>query len=438
MAGEAGPNRDHLVNTQLQTLRTNWSRNLVYGGDRLVVPSTVAEAQEAVRSARKVRALGSRHCFNDIADTTGTHVWLGRLNRILSLDKANRQVTVEAGIRYGELGPYLHEQGYALHNTASLPHISVAGAVATATHGSGALGNLATAVAGIEFIAAAGDLAVLSREKDRASFPGAVVHLGAIGVVTKLVLDLQPAFAVRQDVFQELPVSMLQKHFDEIMSSGYSVSVFTDWQGDTAKQVWIKSVVKSGEKFGAKDWFFGARPATKNLHPLESLDAVNCTDQMGVVGPSYDRLPHFRMGFTPATGDELQVEYFVPAVRAAEAIGALQRCSGLLAPLLLMGEIRTIAADDLWMSPCYATPCVAFHFSCKPDWPALKALLPHLEEALAPFDPRPHWGKLFTLPPEAFLSRYPKLAEFRALLGAYDPNGKFRNAFVSRNVFGAS
>ena len=415
--------------------RTNWAGNLTYGAERLVVPATVEEAQEAVRAADKVAVVGSRHCFNDIADTTGTHISLERLNRVLNLDKAKSQVVVEGGIRYGEIGPFLHEQGYALHNTASLPHISIAGACATATHGSGALGNLAVAVAGIEFIDGEGDLVTLSREADGDSFAGAVVNLGALGVVTRLTLDLQPAFHIRQDVFRELPLAALETHFDEIMSSAYSVSMFTAWQADTIEQVWLKSVVEPGSTSAARDSLFGAWPARENMHPIAGLDAVNCTQQMGVVGPAYDRLPHFRMGFTPASGDELQVEYFVPREHAVAAIRTLRRHRDRLAPLLLVGEIRTVAADELWMSPCYRTACVAFHFSFKQDWPALQALLPGLEEALAPFQPRPHWGKMFTMPPHKIRALYPRLADFKALLHAHDPRGKFRNAFVERNIF---
>ena len=415
--------------------RTNWAGNLVYGADRFLLPSTVEEAREAVRAADKVGVVGSRHCFNDIADTTGTHISLERLNRVLILDKAKSRVVVEGGIRCGEFGPSLHEQGYALHNTASLPHISIAGACATATHGSGRLGNLAVAFAGIEFIDGDGDLVTLSREADGDTFAGAVVNLGALGVVTKLTLDLQPAFHLRQDVFRELPLAALEAHFDEIMSSAYSVSVFTAWQADTIEQVWLKSVVEPGSTFLARDSLFGAWPAVKNLHPISGLDAVNCTEQMGVVGPAYDRLPHFRMGFTPASGDELQVEYFVPREYAVAAIRTLRRHRDRLTALLLMGEIRTVAADDLWMSPCYQTPCVAFHFSFKRDWPALKVLLPALEEALAPFQPRPHWGKMFTMPPDKIRAHYPRLADFKALLRAHDPRGKFRNAFVERNIF---
>ena len=305
--------------------RTNWAGNLTYRADRFVVPASVEEAQEAVRAADKVRVVGSRHSFNDIADTTGTHLSLERLNRVLLLDAAKRQVIVEGGIRYGEIGPYLHERGYALHNTASLPHISIAGACATATHGSGALGNLAVAVAGMEFIDGKGDLVTLSRDKDGDMLAGAVVNLGALGVVTKLTLDLQPAFHIRQDVFRDLPLAELENHFDEIMSSGYSVSIFTAWQSDTIEQVWIKSTVEPGAAFTARGSLFGARPAAENMHPIAGLDAVNCTEQMGVVGPAYDRLPHFRMGFTPASGDELQVEYFVPM---QHAVGCDPRACG--------------------------------------------------------------------------------------------------------------
>ncbi len=414
--------------------RANWAGNIVYGADRFVVPDSVEEAQDAVRAARKVRVLGSRHCFNDIADTVGTHISLERLSRVLVLDKTRNQVTVEGGIRYGELGPYLHQQGYALHNMASLPHISVAGACATATHGSGALGNLAVAVAAIEFINADGELVTLSRDANGDTFPGAVVNLGALGVVTRLTLDLQPAFHLRQDVFLGLPLKALESHFDAIMSGGYSVSVFTAWQTDEIEQVWVKSAIAPGATLAVPDSLFGARPATAKMHPIAGVDPVNCTDQLGHPGPAHDRLPHFRMGFTPASGDELQVEYFVPRGQAVTAIRILRRFGTRLADLLLMGEIRTIAADDLWMSPCYRTPCVAFHFSFKQDWPALQALLPDLEQALAPCEPRPHWGKLFTIAPAKFRSLYPRMADFRALLDRHDPAGKFQNAFVARNI----
>jgi xylitol oxidase len=415
--------------------QTNWAGNLAYGADRLLQPSTIADVQAAVNASEKVRVIGSRHCFNNIADTMGTLLSLERLNRVGFLDSERSQATVEGGARYGEVGPYLHDSGYALHNTASLPHISIAGACATATHGSGKLGNLAVAVAGVELVDGRGEVVTLSREADGDTFSGVAVNLGALGVVTKLTLDLRPAFHVRQDVFCELPLSALETHFEEIMSSGYSVSVFTAWQTDVAEQVWVKSAVDLESSFTRSASLFGARPAIVKMHPIASQDPINCTEQLGVAGPSYDRLPHFRMGFTPASGNELQVEYFVPREYATKAIRVLRSNRDRLAELLLMGEIRTIAADDLWMSPCFQTPCVAFHFSFKQDWPALRMILPGLEEALAPFHPRPHWGKMFTMSPDKIQACYPRLDDFRSLQREHDPYGKFVNAFVERYIF---
>jgi xylitol oxidase len=412
--------------------RRNWAGNLAYSAERLVAPETLAEAQEIIRSSPKVRVVGSRHCFNDIADTQGTQISLERLNRILSIDDLKRRVTVEGGIRYGEVGPFLHERGYSLHNLASLPHISIAGACATASHGSGALGNLAVAITEIELIDGQGDLRVLSRERDGEVFLGAVVNLGALGVVSKLTLDLQPAFYVRQDVFRELPMAALEDNFEEIMGSGYSVSVFTSWQRDVAEQVWIKSAVAPMVQSSPPESFFGAVAAIETMHPIGGLDAVNCTEQMGIEGPAYDRLPHFRMGFTPASGEELQVEYFVPKEYAVEAIRVMRRHGSRLADVLLMGEIRTIGADDLWLSPCYETSCVTFHFSLKKEWSTLRSILPGIEEALKPLHPRPHWGKLFTMDPRKVKAVYPRLKDFERLQKAQDPNGKFRNAFVER------
>ena len=411
---------------------TNWAGNLAYHAAVVVAPKTIAEAQESVRAAPKLRALGSRHCFNDIADTPGTQLSLEKL-RGISVDKAGSTVTVEGGVRYDDLCPALHAHGYALHNLASLPHISIAGAAATSTHGSGALGSLATAITAIEFINAKGDLVTLSRENDGDTFAGAVVNLGALGVVTNVTLAIEPAFTVRQDVYEDLPVAAAAEHFDEIMSAGYSVSYFTDWRGDTVNQVWIKT---RGDTFAAPPSFFGARPATKKLHPIAALDATNCTDQMGKPGSWFERLPHFNIGSVPAGGSELQVEYFVPREHAPAAVRLLSGWGERLAPVLMISEVRTIAADDLWMSPFYKEPCVAFHFSFEKDWPAVRPLLVGMEEALAPFRPRPHWGKLFAMPPSAIQRRYQRLPDFRDLCATYDPGGKFRNKYVETYVFG--
>ena len=416
----------------------NWAGNYTYRAARLHAPETVDQLQDLVARCRTLRVLGTRHSFNDIADSPEDLISLRHFDRVVALDRERRTVTVEGGVRYGDLCRYLHGEGYALHNLASLPHISIAGACATATHGSGdGNGNLATAVAAMEVITADGEVITLSRDHDSDQFHGAVVGLGGLGVVTKLTLDIEPAFTMRQNVYQDLPLERLENHFDQITSSAYSVSLFTDWRSATIDQIWLKRRVTDDAPFEAEPEFLGATRASRPLHPIPIMSAVNCTEQMGVAGPWHERLPHFRMEFTPSVGEELQSEYLVPRQHAFAAFNAIDRLRDHVAPLLLISEIRTIAADDLWMSQCYKQPCVGIHFTWKKDWPAVRELLPSIEEALAPFDARPHWGKLFTMLPSRLQSLYERLPDFQRLLQTYDPHGKFRNAFLDRYIFGA-
>jgi xylitol oxidase len=418
--------------------QSNWAGNYTYSAARLHHPETVEQVQELVIRSSKLRALGTRHSFNGIADSAEDLVSLAHLDRIVALDRARRTVTAEAGARYGQLGEYLHHEGYALPNMASLPHISLAGACATATHGSGdGNGNLATAVAAIELVTAGGEVVVLSREQHGEQFQGMVVGLGGLGVITKLTLDIIPTFAMRQDVYENLPWTQLEEHFDDIVSSAYSVSLFTDWQNERVNQVWLKRRVTDDAATALAPAFFEATLAPTDRHPIVAISAESCTAQMGIPGPCYERLPHFRMDFTPSSGEELQTEYFVPRQDAVAALGAIARLREQLAPLLLISEVRTIAADTLWMSPCYRQACVAIHFTWKQDWPAVRELLPTIEEQLAPFNARPHWGKLFTIPPTRLRSLYEKLPDFQDLLRSYDPQGKFRNAFLDTYIFGA-
>jgi alditol oxidase len=414
----------------------NWAGNLDYSTDRLYASTSLEQVRDYVKKESKLKVLGTRHCFNNIADSKDGFLSLKPMDTVIALDPAKHTVTVGAGITYGQLCPYLDSNGFALHNLASLPHISVAGACTTATHGSGEKnGNLATAASGLEMVTASGDVVNLSRERDRGTFPGAVVGLGALGVITKVTLDIQPTFVMRQYVYENLPLIQLKDHFDAIESSAYSVSLFTDWQKQRINEVWIKSRVEEGQAFHATPEFFGATLATRNLHPIAELSAENCTEQMGVPGPWYERLPHFRMGFTPSAGKELQSEYFVPRQHAVEAILAVERLRDQVSPHLLISEIRAIAADDLWLSPCYEQPCVTIHFTWKQDWPAVSKLLPVIEKELAPFHARPHWGKLFSTSPAELKGIYRKMPEFVELSKKYDPQGKFRNEYLNKNIF---
>ena len=415
---------------------SNWAGNYTYRAARLHKPNTIEQLQEIVSRSSKVKALGSRHSFNDIADSSEDLISLEHFDQVLDLNRERHTVTIEGGIRYGQLCQWLHGEGFAVHNLASLPHISVAGACATATHGSGeGHGNLATAVAALEFVSANGEITSLARDVQSEQFHGAVVGLGGLGIVTKITLDILPAFDMRQDLYQNLPLSQLEEHFDDLASGAYSVSLFTDWSKGIFNQVWLKRRVLPDASFEPEAVLFEATLATRALHPIEALSAENCTEQLGIRGPWHERLPHFRMNFTPSSGEELQSEYFIPRQDAIAALRAVDQLRDQIAPILQISEVRTIAADTLWMSPCYQQACVAIHFTWKMDWPAVSQVLPMIEAKLAPFDARPHWGKLFTMHPEHLQSLYPKLPEFRELLQTYDPSGKFRNAFLDKYVF---
>lgn len=421
----------------LETDDRNWAGNYRYSAARRHHPRSLEQVRELVSSAESLKALGSRHSFNPIADTRADQLSLGFLNRVLELDPERRTVTVEGGIRYGELCRYLDREGYALPNLASLPHISIAGACATATHGAGERnGNLATAVSALELVDARGALMGLRQGELDGAFEGAVVGLGALGVVTKLTLNIVPAFMVRQWVYEELAHTELEAHFDEIQARGYSVSLFTDWRSPWINQVWVKQLVREPHSEEPPTPLFSAKLATTHLHPIKVMSAANCTEQLGIPGPWHERLPHFRMDHTPSSGDELQSEYFVPRRHGVEALRRISALASELAPLLQISEVRTIAADRLWMSPCYHQPSVAIHFTWRPVWAAVRELLPKLEERLDELEVRPHWGKLFTMEPAKVAARYERLQDFRALVSRYDPHGKFRNDFVDRYVFG--
>ncbi|MBD1366055.1 FAD-binding protein [Mucilaginibacter sp. ZT4R22] len=413
----------------------NWAGNVTYSTGNVQYPKSVAEVQAIVKKHPKLKTLGTRHCFNTIADSKDDLLSTRDLNKVVSIDQKAKTVTVEAGIKYGELAPYLHQQGFALHNLASLPHISVGGSITTATHGSGVKnGNLASSVSGLEVVIADGSVVHFSKHTNQEQLNSVVVGLGAIGVITKVTLDIVPTFMVRQRVFTNMPLAQVKHNFEKIVSAGYSVSLFTDWQNDIVSEVWIKS--RMDEKDHTEAEFYGAKAATKNRHPVIAQSAEKCTDQMGVPGVWYERLPHFKMGFTPSTGKELQSEYFIPFKHAVEAITAIARLGKQIGPHLFITEIRTIAADNLWMSPCHNQTSITIHFTWKPETEAVLKLLPIIERELAPYNARPHWGKIFTIAPNFLASRYEKLSEFKKTVALYDPKGKFRNAFLNKNIYG--
>jgi xylitol oxidase len=404
----------------------NWAGNLTYAARALVTPRTLDELQELVAGAERVRALGSRHSFTAISDTEGLLVSLAGLPDVgtVVVDPQVGTATVGAGAAYGAVAAELERQGWALATLASLPHISVAGAVATGTHGSGdSTGSLASAVAAIEYLDPQGEVRALRRGDP--DFDGSVVALGVLGIVTRVTLDVEPTYRVRQDVFTGLSWESVEQHFDAITSTAHSTSMFTRFDEGGIRQAWFKSRAADGPS-----QTFGAAPATGPLHMLEDAPTESVTDQTGVPGPWLDRLPHFRMASTPSRGAELQSEYLVPRSAGRSAMDELRRLAGVMAPVLEVAEIRTVARDPLWLSSSYDTDVVAFHFTWLLDEPRVYAVLPAIEAALLPLGARPHWGKCFVARASELAPLYPRWDDFRRLRDQLDPGRKFGNAFL--------
>lgn len=406
----------------------NWAENVTYQAVAIHHPTSVDEVRQIVARADRIHALGTRHSFNDIADAPEL-VCLDQIDPQVEINHDQMTVSVGAGIRYGVLAATLEREGLALHNMGSLPHISIGGATATATHGSGDRNrNLSSAICGLELVTSDGDLVTVTRDHD--DFAGMVVHLGALGIVTRLTLDLQPSYMVCQDVSEELPWPDITERFDELFSSAYSVSVFTSFR-DQAGVLWRKHRLTDGR--GPEDIVrWNARASVVHRHPVDDLSGDACTPQLLEPGPWCERLPHFRLDQVPASGAEIQSEYFVDRLAAPQVIDALRDFEPRMRDLLMISEIRTVAADDLWLSTATDRDTVAFHFSWFLNPAEVDTLLPELEAMLAPFAARPHWGKVFAMTGQELETMYPQYDAFRRLRRKLDPRDAFLSPYVER------
>jgi xylitol oxidase len=420
----------------------NWAGNRSYRARSIARPRSFDQLQELVRGATAVRAVGSRHSFNELVDTDGTLVVLDEMPIAIRVDDRRERVSIEGPVRYGDLVGPLDDSEVALHNLAALPHISVFGGCATGTHGSGNRSRiLASAITSLRVVRADGELVTLGDHRDGSGdeIDASAVSLGAIGVIVGGTLSVEPTYRVRQFVYEGLSDRAFGAHFSEIVELADHVSFFSTWRTEDFDQVWLKQRLPGKASTDARDAppeIFGARLAGADLHPIPGMSAESCTPQRGVPGPWHARLPHFRMEFTPSSGKELQTEYFVDRRDAVDAHASLRALRSVVEPILQVAEVRTIAADRLWLSPAYRRESVAFHFTWLPDWASVRRVLPRIETTLAPFHPRPHWGKLFTLPDETVRAAYPRRRDFAAFARAMDPDAKFANDFLRRHVFG--
>ncbi len=416
--------------------RKNWAGNITYQCSQLHRPSSVAGLQALVAGTGRIRALGTRHSFNGLADSQGALVSMTGLPPVIEVDSAAATVKVAAGVRYAELASRVDRHGFALRNLGSLPHISVGGACATATHGSGVRnGCLATEVSAVEMITADGELVTVDRGSGH--FDGAVVSLGALGIVVSLTLDLVPSFGMRQQVYEELPLEVLDDHFEDLVTSAYSVCLFTNWRRPRLTQVWVNRRTDEDDPVVLKEPWFTAVPAENQRHPVTGFSPAACTEQLDVPGRWFERLPHFRPDVEPSSaGDELHSEYMVARGAAVGALHALARIRSRITPVLQICELRTIAADELWMSPFYREDSVSIHFTWIADTESVLPVVALVEEQLAPLRARPHWAKISTADPALIRSLYPRTADFAALVRSYDPDGKFGNSFLDRYLNG--
>jgi xylitol oxidase len=411
-------------------MKTNWAGNVSFGARDVVRPRSVEEVQTIVSRTERVRAIGTGHSFNTIADTDGSMISLALLPPSVEVDTVSRTARVSAGLRYGDLGPALREAGLALPNTGSLPHISIAGATATGTHGSGVRNpSLASSVRSVTLVTSTGDLLIVDRRTRPADFEGFVISLGRLGIVVELVLDLVPAFRIAQTVVDDVDDARVAEQLPQLLGAAYSVSVFTEWTGTGGTRVWVKQKVGTADEWaGAPLW--GGRVADGPRHPIQGMPTEHATIQMSVPGPWDERLPHFRLEHTPSSGDELQSEYFVAARHANAVWDVLRGMHPTISPVLQVSEVRSVAPESLWLSPTRGEPAVTFHFTWTSDAKAVRDVVTALEANLVPFDARPHWGKLFGIGPSRLAGLYPRLSDFAGLVTGLDPSGKFANELV--------
>ncbi len=410
----------------------NWSGTYRFTAREVIDARTVDDVRRAVAAGGRVRAIGTRHSFNDLADNGVTLVSVTAITPDPVIDEAARTVTAGAGTSYGALATWLQDRGWALGNLGSLPHISIGGATATGTHGSGSRNKiLSAAIAGLDYVAADGELRHVSRADP--DFDGMPVGLGAFGIVVRVTLDIEPSYLVRQDAYTALPWDRVLAELDPVMSAAYSVSLFTDWSGPTLRAAWVKRRVAGPADAEAGDTpeeFFGARCEPG---PVRFIDApADNLTVLGVPGPWAERLPHFRLDATPSNGDEIQSEYFVDRRHGAGALDAVRRRARLITPLLLISEIRATAADRLWLSGSYGRETLAIHFTWRNAPDEVDAAVREVEAALAPFAARPHWGKVSNVTAGEVAELYPRLGDARDLFERLDPDGRFGNDRLER------
>ena len=429
----------------------NWAKT-VYYNHTIHYPKTVEEIQHILQYHAKIRVLGSMHSFNNITklpqEFNGVYISMSNMNQVIKCCRGER-VTIQPGITFGELGEYLHERNFGFHNMASLPHITVGGAISTGTHGAGVFnGNLASHVMQVKLISADGKLRTYRIGQDP-EFQHIPVSFGLAGIIVEIELDIVPDYDIQQCIYENLPFNTIKKSdYKTAFSSAYSFSIFTQWKNRKFTSIWAKYRLRKGRNGNEESIMIDCpdmnkiKPSSNKVHPLPGGDTSFVSGGIGknYKEPGYVGLPHFLMEGVPSQGEELQSEYFVSSHMFDVVIEVLFHHfeeNPKLYDLLYVSEMRFVAGDKLTLSPQHVLgSSIGFHFTWKKEFDQVVDALKGIENVLKPYNALPHMGKLFTMTGRELEGKYGQrnLRAFQSFVAPLDPLKKFVNPFLQNLI----
>lgn len=426
---------------------SNWSGTVAWDDCEVLEPTTIGELQSIIAYSPKVRVIGSAHSFTPLVRSSGrvkpTLLSLRHIPRTWSLDEKKKTVTVDAATTYSELCHALDKTGFALPNTSSLSHFQIAGAIATATHGSSGSRNgrltrsgLADTVVGLEIVGPDGTIRNVN--KGHPQFSSSVVSLGMVGVVTRVTLSLVDDYDVIQRVYGKWPptptgtLSAFLSSLPKTIAQFDSFSAFVKWNVDD----------------------FGLLIGRKQV-PRGATDSASTTDPRLITGPIQgflgqgdfattgvgrwcDKMFLWKNNGSPFVSQpELQIAHFVPFRDVERALHATRKVVSTWGDEVLYCELRAVRGDEHLLSPYSADAPKPDSFSISHSLDArlgvekVRQRASELESVLRPYQVRPHWGKLTAMTASDLKEAYGlKLKRFQEVQQQVDPNRKFTNDYL--------
>jgi len=391
---------------------TNWVGNQSFTPQTMIEVATEEEVARLVATAATqgygVRTPGTGHSFTPIVETAGLLLDLSRLRGIIEIDPVQQQVTALPKTTIGDFGEPLWKQGLALANQGDIDTQAIAGAIATATHGSGRrFPNFSATLTGARLVDGLGNVVEVSQKENSDVLPALQTSLGLLGIMTQVTIKVVPAYELHAQT-TVLPYGALMERFDEYVENYRHFSFF--WLPTDASAALY--CLQDGQ---ADDCFVKLyQEATPEMHRV-SLPPDEKIDRSYRIYPMhYD--PNFH-----------EVEYFLPLEHAREILHEMRKLMLRWLPLSIYPlEIRTVGADSAWLSPNYQRDNLVVSISGEPGvdyWPYLRAC----DSLFAEFDGRPHWGKLHFMTADRIARRFPHYADFVKMRQRFDPKGTFLN-----------